>query len=158
MGVDQGAQVTAFDDIAHVIQLAIAPVFLLTAIAGFVNALLSRLSRAIDRRRSLEDLLPAYEEGSQARAHMTYELELLARRIHLIMWAVGLSVLSAVFICLLIGLAFLAAFVSTQVSGALAGLFVLSILSLTACLLLFFREVLLAGRSVQHNIRTRRGA
>jgi hypothetical protein len=148
----------AFDDITHVIQLAIAPVFLLTAIAGFVNALLGRLARAIDRRRSLEELMPAYEEGSETRAHMSYELELLARRIHLVMWSLGLAVLSAVFICLLIGLAFVGAFVSTRVSGALAALFVLSILALTACLLLFFREVLLAGRTVQHNIRTRRGA
>lgn len=148
----------AFDDIAHTIQLAIAPVFLLTAIAGFVNALLGRLGRAIDRRRSLEDLLPAYEDESETRAHMDYELKLLARRIHLILWSLGLAVLSALFICLLIGLAFVAAYIATSVTRALALLFICSILALTACLLLFFREVMLAGRAVHHNIRARRGA
>ena len=83
----------AFDDITHVIQLSIAPVFLLTAIAGFVNALLGRLARAIDRRRTLDELLPAYQDETETRTHMEYELALLARRIMLIMWAHGLAVL-----------------------------------------------------------------
>jgi len=148
----------AFDDISHTIQLAIAPVFLLTAIAGFVNALLGRLARSIDRRRSLEELLPAYEAGSETVAHMEYELTLLARRINLVMWSLGLAVLSALFICLLIGLAFVGAYIATSVTRGLALLFICSITALTACLLLFFREVMLAGRAVQHNIRTKRGA
>ena len=148
-----------FDDITHVIQLAIAPVFLLTAIAGFVNALLGRLGRAIDRRRMLDELLPAYEAGSQTRADMDYELRLLARRIHLILWSLGLAVLSALLICMLIGVAFISAYFQARLAGAaVAILFTASIFALTACLLLFFREVMLAGRAVQHNIRARRGA
>jgi len=148
-----------FDDIAHVIQLSIAPVFLLTAIAGFVNALLGRLARSIDRRRLLDELLPAYEAGSSTRSHMDYELELLERRIHLILWALGLAVLSALLICMLIGVAFISAYFEARLAGAaVAILFTGSILALTACLLLFFREVMLAGHAVQHNIRTKRGA
>jgi hypothetical protein len=149
----------AFDDITHVIQLSIAPVFLLTAIAGFVNALLGRLARSIDRRRQLDELLPAYEAGSDTRAHMDYELILLERRIHLVLWSLGLSVLSALLICMLIGVAFVSAYFEARfATTAVAVLFTASILALTACLLLFFREVLLAARSVQHNIRTKRGA
>jgi hypothetical protein len=148
----------AFNDITHVIQLAIAPVFLLTAIAGFINALLGRLARAIDRRRSLEELLPAYQGESQALADMGYELKLLARRIHLILWSIGLAVLSGLLTCLLIGFAFLGAYVATDLSRAVALLFIGAIIALTGCLLLFFREVMLAARAVQHNIRARRGA
>jgi hypothetical protein len=148
-----------FDDITHVIQLSIAPVFLLTAIAGFVNALLGRLARAIDRRRTLDELLPAYKAETETIAHMEYELELLARRIKLIMWALGLAVLSALLICMLIGVAFISAYFEARLAGAaVAILFTGSILALTACLLLFFREVTLAGTAVQHNIRTKRGA
>jgi hypothetical protein len=148
-----------FDDITHVIQLSIAPVFLLTAIAGFVNALLGRLARAIDRRRTLDELLPAYQEETDTRGHMEYELELLARRIKLIMWALGLAVLSALLICMLIGVAFISAYFEARLAGAaVAILFTGSILALTACLLIFFREVMLAGTAVQHNIRTKRGA
>ena len=148
-----------FDDITHVIQLSIAPVFLLTAIAGFVNALLGRLARSIDRRRVVDELLPAYKDESETLGHMEYELTLLGRRIKLIMWALGLAVLSALFICLLIGVAFITAYFEARMAGAaVAILFTASILALTACLLLFFREVMLAGRAVEHNMRTRRGA
>ena len=149
----------AFDDISHVIQLSIAPVFLLTAIAGFVNALLGRLARSIDRRRLLDELLPAYEAASQTRAHMDYELGLLERRIPLILWSLGLSVLSALLICMLIGVAFVSAYFEVRLAGAaVAILFTGAILALTVCLLIFFREVMLAGTAVQHNIRTKRGA
>jgi hypothetical protein len=146
----------AFDDITHVIQLAIAPVFLLTAIAGFVNALLGRLARAIDRRRSLAELLPAYE--GQTRADMEYELSLLSRRIRLILWSIGLAVLSALLICLLIGVAFVGAYVAANLARGVALLFIGSILALTFCLLLFFREVMLAARAVHYDMGTRRGA
>lgn len=148
-----------FDDITHVIQLSIAPVFLLTAIAGFVNALLGRLGRSIDRRRIVDELLPAYQEDTGTRANMEFELKLLGRRIRLILWALGLAVLSALLICMLIGVAFLTAYFEARLAGAaVAILFTASILALTACLLLFFREVMLAGRAVEHNMRTRRGA
>ena len=149
----------AFDDITHVIQLAIAPVFLLTAIAGFINALLGRLARAIDRRRALEELLPAYE--GETRSDMEFELKLLARRIRLILWSIGLAVLSALLVCLLVGVAFVGAYVGAYVatlSQGVALLFIGAILALTFCLLLFFREVTLAAQAVQHNIRARRGA
>ncbi|MGZ5583303.1 MAG: DUF2721 domain-containing protein, partial [Usitatibacter sp.] len=53
-------------DITRVIQLAVAPVFLLTAVASIINALLGRLARAVDRRRIVEDLLPAYEGETRA--------------------------------------------------------------------------------------------
>ena len=149
----------AFDDITHVIQLSIAPVFLLTAIAGFLNALLGRLARAIDRRRVLDELLPAYKEESETLADMGYEMALLRRRISLIMWSLGLAVLSALLICMLIGVAFVSAYFEARMAGAaVAILFTASILALTVCLLLFFREVMLAGQAVQHNIRTKRGA
>ena len=148
-----------FDDITHVIQLSIAPVFLLTAISGFVNALLGRLARSIDRRRVLDELLPAYKDDSETQGHMEYELTLLGRRIRLILWALGLAVLSALFICLLIGVAFVTAYFEARMAGAaVAILFTASIIALTACLLAFFREVMLAGRAVEHNMRTKRGA
>src|SRR5258708_39210411 len=94
-------------DIARVIQLAIAPVFLLTAIGTIINALISRLGRAVDRRRAVEDLLDASE--GEAREDMLAELRILARRIVLALWSIGLSVLSALFACGLFCTAYLEA-------------------------------------------------
>jgi len=143
-------------DIARVIQLAVAPVFLLTAIGTILNALLSRLARAVDRRRAVEELLGAYE--GQTREDMRLELRILARRIMLVLWSIGLAVLSALLVCLLIGTAFMGAFISLDLSRPVALLFVAAVAALTVCLVLFMREVFLAALSVQHNVRARRGA
>lgn len=130
-------------DITRAIQLAVAPVFLLTAIGTLINALMGRLGRSVDRRRKLEELLSAFE--GETRSSMDRELEVLARRIKLVLWAMAFAVFSALLVCVLIGTAFLGAFVSLDLSRTVAALFVMAIVALTACLLAFLREVYLAG-------------
>lgn len=132
--------------ITHAIQLAIAPVFLLTAIGTVINALISRLARAVDRRRQVEEILPAYEGAT--RENLELELAILARRIVIVMRAIALAVLAALLVCLLICTAFAAAFVSIDLSRPVALLFILSMIALTASLLFFLREVFLAAQSV----------
>jgi hypothetical protein len=136
--------------ITHAIQLAIAPVFLLTAIGTIINALTGRLGRAVDRRRVIEDTLDALE--GEARDERLAELSILARRIVLVLWSIGLAVLSALLVCLLIGTAFAAAFTSLDLSRPVALLFIAAVVALTACLLLFMREVFLAALSVHPTV------
>ncbi|HQY48354.1 MAG TPA: DUF2721 domain-containing protein, partial [Usitatibacteraceae bacterium] len=109
-------------DITRAIQLAVAPVFLLTAIGTLINALMGRLGRAIDRRRKLEELLSAFE--GETRASMVAELAVLAKRIKLVLWAMAFAVLSALVVCLLIGTAFLGAFVALDLARPVAVMFV----------------------------------
>jgi hypothetical protein len=130
-------------DITRAIQLAVAPVFLLTAIGTLINALMGRLGRAVDRRRKLEELLNAFE--GETRSSMERELAALAKRIKLVLWAMAFAVFSALLVCLLIGTAFLGAFVALDLSRPVAALFVLAIGALTVCLLAFLREVFLAA-------------
>jgi hypothetical protein len=138
-------------DITRVIQLAVAPVFLLTAIGTIINALAGRLARAVDRRRLLDELLP--QRDGAAREEMLRELDILSRRISLVLWAMALSVLSALLVCLLIGTAFVGAFIALDLSRPVALLFVASVLALTVGLVLFMREVFLAALSVQPIVR-----
>lgn len=142
-------------DITRVIQLAIAPVFMLTAIASIINALLGRLGRAVDRRRTVEDQVA---QAEQQDPDAVAELVLLARRIQLVLWSIGCAVLSALLVCILIGTAFLGAYTSLDLSRTVAILFIAAVFALTGSLLLFMREVFLAALSVQHNVRTKRGA
>ena len=142
-------------DISRTIQLAVAPVFLLTAIGTIINALAGRLARAVDRRRMLEEVVYA-QEGERHEQSM-YELRNLQRRIQLVLWAMALSVLSALLVCLLIGTAFVGAFISIDLTRPVALLFVGSVAALTVGLVLFMREVFLAALSV-HNVRPRRAA
>lgn len=130
-------------DITRAIQLAIAPVFLLTAIGTLINALTGRLGRAVDRRRKLEELLSAFD--GESRSSMERELASLENRIRLVLWAMAFAVLSALLVCLLIGTAFMGAFVALDLSKPVAALFVAAIAALTLCLLAFLREVFLAA-------------
>ena len=104
-------------DMTRAIQLAVAPVFLLTAIGAIINALMGRLGRAVDRRRKLEELLPAFE--GETLASMERELGSLARRIKLVFWAMAFAVLSALLVCLLIGTAFIGTMIAVLVSTLL---------------------------------------
>lgn len=137
-------------DITRTIQLAIAPVFLLTAIGTIINVLIGRLARAVDRRRILEEHMPHYtgERGDYAGR----ELAILNRRIVLVLWAVALAVLSALLVCLLIGTAFAGAYVSLDLSRPVAILFIASVIALTGCLLLFLREISMAAFSARQTL------
>jgi hypothetical protein len=128
-------------DIAHVIQLAIAPVFLLTAVAGILNVLAGRLGRAVDRRRLLVAREPGLDAPTAALAKS--ELDYLERRVRLIYTSIALSVLCALLICLLIALAFIDAFLPLDFARIIGVFFVLAMLALIGALALFLREIFL---------------
>jgi len=135
-------------EISGVIQLAVAPVFLLTAIGTVVAALNIRLGRAVDRRRDLEEKLPSMPETELQSARE--ELGIIARRIRFVYLAIQFAVISGLFVCLLIAGAFLGAFVRADLSYTIGGLFVFAMLALIACLLLFLREIFLAVSTHRH--------
>ena len=136
---------TALSDISHVIQLAIAPVFMLTAIGTVLNVLAGRLGRAVDRRRVLVSRLPGLDVGvaDLARAELAFEV----RRIGLIYIAIQMAVLSALLTCLLISLAFIDAFTALDFAKLVASLFILAMVALIASLTIFLREIFLAVNS-----------
>src|SRR5512139_3147287 len=113
---------TALADISHVIQLAIAPVFMLTAIGTVLNVLAGRLGRAVDRRRVLSVRLANLEAAvaETARAELAY----VVRRVGLIYVAIQMAVLSALLTCGLISLAFIDAFVALDFAKMIAVLFI----------------------------------
>jgi uncharacterized protein DUF2721 len=138
-------------EISGVIQLAVAPVFLLTALGTIIAALNIRLGRAVDRRRILEEQLPSMpaDEVQSARE----ELEIIARRIRFVYFSILSAVVSGLFVCLLIASAFLGAFVRTDLSYTIGAMFVFAIVALIACLLLFLREIFLAVSTPRYTPR-----
>jgi hypothetical protein len=135
-------------EIAGVIQLAIAPVFMLTALGTVINALNLRLGRAVDRRRELEERLAAMSQAELPSAQD--ELATIARRIRFVYLAIVFAVISALFTALLIAGAFVGAFVRTDLSFTIAGMFVCAMMALIVCLLLFLREIFLAVSTPRH--------
>jgi hypothetical protein len=141
----------ALGDIGHVIQLAIAPVFLLTAVGTLINVLVNRLGRAVDRRRLLVSSMPQLqgEQLGSARG----ELGFVARRVRLVYTAILLAVLCALLICLLIAIAFVDALIVTDLSQLVAILFVLAMVALIGSLGCFLREIYLGVTTIACPIR-----
>jgi hypothetical protein len=133
---------THITDISHVIQLAVAPVFLLTAIATLITALNSRLGRIVDRRRILQDRLLNLT-GTDTEM-IVKELQRQRHRGKLIYFAIFSAVLGALFICLVVAGAFLGALLAVDLSKEIAILFVLAMIAMIVCLGIFLREVFLA--------------
>jgi len=127
--------------IAEVIRLAVAPVFLLTAIATMVNAMNTRLVRVVDRRRIMQDRLK--DGGESPPESLRGELRLIVRRSRLIYLAILFSVLAALLICIVVAGAFLGALVSVDVGKGVAVSFILAISAMIISLGLFLREVYL---------------
>ena len=137
------------NDITHVIQLAIAPVFLLTAVAAIIGVLANRLARIVDRIRVLEERRP--EADHQER--LLRELSLLDRRLRLVYLAVGCAVFCALFVGLLIVVAFLDAFVKLDLTKLIGALFVLAMTAFITALVVFLREIFLAVSNAHRKAR-----
>lgn len=134
-------------DIPHVIQLAVAPVFLLSGVGVTLGVLATRLGRIIDRARLLEQRMPT----STGAAHeaVAEELRTLAHRAKLINRAITLCVACALCVCLLIATLFVGALLGLGLVALLAALFIASMLALIGGYLSFLREIFLATHSLR---------
>lgn len=138
---------TSITNVASIIQLAIAPVFLLAGIAGILNVLAARLARIVDRARSLELDVPTAEE--KVRTAELRELVILDRRMTLCHWAIGLCTAAALLVCVVIMVLFVADIVELAFALPVSLLFIATMISVTLGLLLFLAEVTIATRWVR---------
>ena len=133
--------------VAEIIQLAVAPVFLLAGVGAFLNVCASRLSRIIDRSRTLEPRVLASRGAEHDR--LVWELRILDRRMALVSRAIFLSVLSAVLTCAVVVLLFAASLIDASVGTAIALLFIATMISLSTGFATFLVETRLARRAVR---------
>ena len=128
--------------ISHAIQLAIAPVFLLTGIAGLLSVMANRLARVVDRTRYVQKTWP--ELDSNARQLACTEMEHLTRRRHVASWAINFCTAGALLICLVIVTLFVDELSSSDLRWLAGGIFVAAMAALIGGLSCFLREVYLA--------------
>jgi hypothetical protein len=129
--------------ITHGIQLAVAPVFLLTAVSGMIGAVAGRLGRIIDYGRQLEQRALASSDAAFI-DRVGNELRGLRLRGRLANGCIALLTACAVLIGVTIILLFLGETASLRVSAwAVAG-FLLGIGFFLLALLCFLAETLLA--------------
>jgi hypothetical protein len=129
------------NDIGHVIQLAIAPVFLLTGVATKLTVLMNRLARIIDRTRVLKDEL---RKGPSVECNE--ELKVLYIRWQLINYALTASTACGLLICVIIAFLFLDDTANLPLDRYIAGMFVLAMIALIASFIFLLREVFVSFR------------
>jgi len=127
-----------FDEIGTVIQMAVAPAFLLTGLGAILTVMGHRLARIVDRFRVLK------ERTNKKTLEISQELNSLVLRAKWTHWAIALTTTSALFICLLIAMIFIATEVRFELDQYLTLLFIVAMSSLVLGLLCFLREVSLS--------------
>lgn len=137
--------------IAHVIQLSVAPVFLLTSVAAILNVMATRLSRIIDRARMLEQKLPSAQGAD--RDDLLDRLTSLSMRARLISHAVAACVVTAVLVCAVIITLFCGEFLDFEATVPAALLFIAALLTFLLALVWLLREILIATRTMKFGPR-----
>lgn len=125
--------------IAQTIQLSLSPVFMLAGIGALLNVLAGRLSRVIDRARTLEAM--GANMTDEERARRAWELRLLDRRMTIINRALFLAVSSAVMTCAVVATLFVGVLASLHIGQLVAIAFILAMVLLIASLACFMIEV-----------------
>jgi hypothetical protein len=129
----------AVHTIAQTIQLALSPIFMLTAIGTILNVLTGRLARVIDRARALEEL-HSLSHGPELDRHV-WELRLLDRRMSVVNAGLLLGVISGIMVCIVVALLFVASLVQLRIGEAVALSFILAMVLLILALVSFMVEV-----------------
>jgi MFS family permease len=135
-----------FANVAHTIQLAVAPVFLFAGIGAFLNLCAGRLARVVDRARIVEERILT-TDGAEHDRYLA-EIRTLDKRITVVNACMSLSVLSACLTCLVVILLFATQLVSAKLGTLVALLFILSMLAMGVGFALFLVETRLGSRVV----------
>jgi len=137
-------------DVARIIQLAVAPVFLLSGVGVTLTLFTNRLARIVDRARLLEDQLAA-----DPRRDLHEALAVLAQRARYINYAIALGTISGALVTITVILLFTAALLGNNLTLLIAVVFSVAMLTLTASLLVFFVEVRYATTTLRIGGRRR---
>jgi len=144
-------QIASIEAIARVIQLAVAPVFLLAGIAGLLGVLSTRLGRIIDRARVIESRIPQAQSEAQ-RQLLHAETSGLWSRIRIAQLAIRLCVSGALLICLVIVALFVGEFVEFNISIAIAVLFVAAMIFIVSGLVCLLREIGISTKQMRQGM------
>lgn len=133
--------------IAHVVQLAVAPVFLLTGVGALLSVMTNRLGRVIDRARFMERVWPELDPAGRSLARE--EFLALSKRARYASWAINFCTFAALLVCSVVATLFIDAFLGTNLKWLVGALFVIAMLALICGLAAFLREVYIATRTVR---------
>ena len=140
------------ENVAHLIQLALGPVFLISGVGITLSMLTQRLSRIVDRARTLEDRREITTDQGRLKV-IEKDLRVILRRARYINSAIALCTTSALLTALVVTLLFASEFTPMSVGGVIAIMFVASMVCLSTAFLLFLVEVRIATNTLRIGVQ-----
>ncbi|WP_341643736.1 DUF2721 domain-containing protein [Thauera sp. SDU_THAU2] len=129
--------------VTHSVQLAVAPVFFLTAVAGMIGAVAGRLARIIDRARVLDERVRTSADQELIK-RLLMELTILRKRGRIANFSIGCLALCGFCIGITIVSLFLGQAWETQWPLVAMACFLVGVLSFLVALGCFMWETVLA--------------
>ena len=140
---------TLITPLSELIKIAVAPVFLLAGIAGFLNVMSGRLGRISDRVRVAERNIQTFADAERIQKNKR-EIIMLWRRVGVINWAIGLCVTAGLLVCSVIVTLFSGELWRINLDTLVITLFIPAMASLISALLVFLVEVRLATKTIEY--------
>jgi len=138
---------------SEVIQLAIAPVFLLMGVSALLGVLTGRLGRVVDRFRVLNESLASMQADDARQERYSEELDILSCRANWVHWSITLCTFTLLLVAVVIGLLFLGSAINWDSSWLVSILFIFAMGSLISGLTCFIREISLSKHVFQYSRR-----
>ena len=135
-------------DLAHLLQTSISPIALISGVGLLLLSMTNRLSRVIDRSRSLSAHLRAGTSDADA-ARERAQLRVLAKRAHLLWIAIASVMVTVLCACTMVLLLTAMAFLQANLRLAVVVLFFAALLALLVSAIVFFADVLLSLRALR---------
>lgn len=135
-------------NVVSYIQLAVAPVFLLTGVGSMLGVLTNRLARIIDRARAMEDRYHASDDAALHR-RLHSDLKVLSQRSRLVSRAIGFCTACSLFVSLVIVILFVQSMFDVYLHGLVPVLFIVAMGAFIVALLLFLREIMIATSALR---------
>jgi len=140
------------ENVAHLIQLALGPVFLISGVGITLSMLTQRLARIVDRARTLEDRRELTTDQGRLKV-IDKDLRAILRRARYINSAIALCTTSALLTALVVTLLFASEFTPISVGGIIAIMFVASMVCLSTAFLMFLIEVRIATNTLRIGVQ-----
>ncbi len=137
-----------FSTIAQIIELAVAPAFLLMAVGSLINVATIRLGRVIDRARILEAIIGEHRDEKNELRYMD-ELKTLGRRMSSINISIMFATFAALLVCCVVALIFISALLSINAPLIIALLFIATMIMMIIGLLFFLSEIFIATSTIR---------
>jgi hypothetical protein len=143
------------DIVAHIIQLALTPIFLLSGIGALLNVFATRLARVSDRVDQITKEMEGVEPEQVA--ILARQLARLRRRSVALDVAVVLAALAAASTCASVLTLFVGALREATVASALFATFGLAVVCTIGAIMAYTAEMLMTGSGVRAEVAARRG-